>query len=324
MPPARVALIHCEDYEPARVSQAVRRQFDLLGGIEAFVKPGDSVLVKPNFIAPRSHHHSAAQTHPAVIIEVVRLLKDCGARPFVGDSPAWGDVHTSARALELTEPLRRLGVPIRQLDDPRKCRLGRGGPRVGISSVALDADAIINLPKFKAHQQLTATFAVKNLFGCVSGKHKALWHFRKGDDPTEFCKMLIGIYERLAPALTIIDGIVAMEGQGPIRGPSKPLGWLIAGTEPIACELICCGLIGMAPDTVPIIHTARQIGFGCTDLSQVEVVGDALPQTPCPDFAMPRPTPLKFSFTHICRSIGKQILLLLHGSKNRKGCSTRK
>lgn len=318
MPPTKVALVRCEDYEPAQVAQAIRRQVELVGGIEAFVKPGDSVLIKPNFIAPRSHHRSAAQTHPTVIIEVARLLKDCGAKPFVADSPAWADTATCARALELTEPLHKLGVPIRQLDHPKKIRLGRGGPRVGISSVALDADVIINLPKLKAHQQLTATFAVKNMFGCVSGKHKALWHFRKGDDPTEFCTMLIGIYEHLAPALTIIDGIIAMEGQGPIRGPSRPLGWLVAGTEPIACELICCGLIGMTPDSVPIIRTARMIGFGCTDPAGIEVVGDAMPATPCPDFVMPQLVPVKFSFTHICRSVGKQILLLTPGGKNRK------
>jgi len=318
MPPAKVALIRCEDYEPAQVAKAIRRQIDLLGGIERFVKPGDSVLVKPNFITPRSHHQGAAQTHPAVIIEVARLLKDYGAKPFVADSPAWADTATCARVLELTEPLQRLGVPIRQLDHPKKIRLGRGGPRVGLSSIALDADAIINLPKLKAHQQLMATFAVKNMFGCVSGKHKALWHFRKGDDPAVFSKMLIGIYEHLAPVLTIIDGIVAMEGQGPIRGPSRALGWLVAGTEPIACELVCCNLIGMAPDTVPIIRTAREIGFGCADLDQVEVIGDALPATPCPDFAIPRPAPLKFSFAHICRSVGKQILLLMPGGKSRK------
>lgn len=315
MPSTRVALIHCQDYEPARVAQAVRRQVDLLGGIETFVKRGDSVLIKPNFIAPRSHRHSAAQTHPAVILEVARLLKDCGARPFVADSPAWADTVTCARALELTEPLAKLGVPIRQLDDPKKCRLPRGGPRVGLSSLALDADAIVNLPKFKAHQQLTATFAVKNLFGCVSGKHKALWHFRKGDDETEFCKMLIGIYEHLAPVLTVIDGIVAMEGQGPIRGPSRPLGWLIAGTDPIACELTCCNLIGLAPDKLPIVRTAREIGFGCPNPGQIEIVGDALPTEPCRDFVLARLMPIKFSFIHICRSFLRQVILLAQGKK---------
>ncbi len=315
MPSTKVALIRCQEYEPARVAQAVRRQLDLLGGIETFVKRGDSVLIKPNFIAPKSHRHSAAQTHPAVILEVARLLKDCGAKPFVADSPAWADTATCARALELTEPLAKLGVPVRQLDDPKKCRLPRGGPRVGISSLALDADAIVNLPKFKAHQQLTATFAVKNLFGCVCGKHKALWHFRKGDDEDEFCKMLIGIYEHLAPVLTIIDGIVAMEGQGPIHGPSRKLGWLIAGTDPIACELTCCNLIGLSLDKLPIIRTAQKIGFGCSDLSQVEIVGDALPAEPCRDFILAELMPIKFSFIHICRSFLRQVILLTQGKK---------
>lgn len=314
MPSASVALTHCEDYEPARIAQAVGRQFELLGGLARFVKPGDTVLIKPNFIAPRSHHVSAAQTHPAVIFEMARLLKDFGARPFVADSPAWANAAACAHALELTEPLRRLGVPIKELDLPRKCRLGPGKLRVGISTLALDADAIINLPKFKAHQQLVATFAVKNMFGCVSGKHKALWHFRKGGDPNEFCDLLIDTYRFLHPVVTIIDAVVTMEGQGPIRGPSKPLGWLIGGTDPIACESICCRLVDIKPEQVPIIQAARRVGFGCDDPDRIDVLGDALP-APCPDFVMAELCPVKFSFTHICRSITKQILLLARGPK---------
>jgi uncharacterized protein (DUF362 family) len=315
MPSASVVLTRCDDYEPGRVTQAIRRQFELLGGLERFIKRGDTVLIKPNFIAPRSHHTSAAQTHPVVILEAARLLKDFGAKPFVADSPAWANTAVCARALELIEPLRRLGVPIKELDLPRKCRLGPGKPRVGLSTVALDADAIINLPKFKAHQQLVATFAVKNMFGCVSGKHKALWHFRKGANPDEFCELLIDTYRYLHPVLTIIDGIVAMEGQGPIRGKSKPLGWLIGGIDPIACERICCRLVDMKPEQVPIIQTARRIGFGCDDSNQIEVLGDALP-APCPDFVMAQLCPVKFSFTHICRSIAKQILLLARRPKS--------
>ncbi|OHB62348.1 MAG: hypothetical protein A2Y76_00240 [Planctomycetes bacterium RBG_13_60_9] len=309
-----VALVRCDDYDPGSVAQAVRRQFDLLGGLERFVKPGDSVLLKPNMIAPRSHHVSAAQTHPTVILEVARLLKDFGVRPFVADSPAWTNTATCARALELIEPLRKLGVPIRQLDAPRKCRLGPGKPRVGISSAALDADAIINLAKFKAHQQLVATFAVKNMFGCISGKRKAIWHFKKGGNPAVFCEMLIDIYRYLGPALTLIDGIVVMEGQGPIRGPSRPLGWLIGGADPIACERVCCRLIGIQPQQVPIIRTAERIGFGCPDLDQVEILGDALPP-PCPDFRMPDLTPVRFSFLHVCRSIARQVLFLARGRR---------
>jgi len=243
MAAATVALTRCRTYDRSAVAEAVGRQFDLLGGLGRFVKPGDRVLLKPNFIAPRSHRQLPTQTHPEVILAVAKLVKDFGAEPFVADSPAWSNSVACAAALELTEPLAKLGVPIRELDDPKTCRLGPGKPRVKLSSVALEADVVINLPKFKAHQQLVTTFAVKNMFGTVCGKRKAMWHFKKGDDVTAFCTLLIDIYRTVAPALTIIDGIVAMEGQGPLRGSSKPLGWLIAGTDPIACETVCSRLI---------------------------------------------------------------------------------
>ena len=286
----------------------------MLGGLETFVKRGDVVLLKPNLIAPRSHRHSAAQTHPAVILEAARLLKDYGAKPFVGDSPAWANAAICARALELVEPLRKLGVPLRQLDAPRKCTLGADGPRLGLSSLALDADAIVNLPKFKTHQQMVATFAVKNMFGCVTGKHKALWHFRRGHTRDEFAQLLVGVCQYLRPVLTIIDGIVAMHGQGPIRGPSRPLGWLIAGRDPLACETVCCRLVGLAPEQLPIIQAARRIDFGCSDPGRIEIVGSPLPMTPCPDFELARLTPVKFTLGRVCRSLTRQILLLARGA----------
>jgi uncharacterized protein (DUF362 family) len=319
MPSAQVVLVRCEDYERVRLADAIARQFELLGGLAAFVKRGDTVLLKPNFIAPRSHHHSAAQTHPAVIIETARLLKDYGAKPFVADSPAWANVAICARVLELTEPLRKLGVPIRQLNAPRKCRLGPDQPKVGISSWALDADAIINLPKLKTHQQMVATFAVKNMFGCVSGKHKALWHLRQGNSRREFAGLLVGVCRYLRPALTIIDGIVAMHGQGPIRGPSIPLGWLIGGADPIACETICCRLVGFAPEQLPILQEAKRVGYGCSDPDRIEIVGDPLPATPCPDFEPAQLILVKFTLGRVCHSVARQILLLARSVKPGKG-----
>lgn len=312
---ATVALIRCETYDIENVTQAIARQFDLLGGIERFVKRGDRVLLKANFIAPRRPDQNPTQTHPAVILAAATLLKDFGARPFVADSPAWTDARNCARVLGLTEPLARLGVPVVELNQARLCRLGPGKPRVRLSSVALEADAIVNLPKFKAHQQLVTTFAVKNMFGCISGKRKALWHFRAGDDATRFCTLLIDIYRRLAPALSIVDGIVAMQGYGPIHGTDKPLGWLIASADPIACETVCCRLVGLETETVPVIRTAAQIGFGCADLDRIEVLGDPVPVEPCPDFEWPQLAPIKFSLRQVCRSTLRQLLLLAHAAK---------
>ena len=309
MPNPTAMLIRCADYSEANIAEAIARQFEVLGGVEKFVRAGDSVLLKPNFIAPRRRRF-ATQTDPAVIVETARLLKDFGARPFVGDSPAWGNVFGCVKALKLEEPLRKLSVPVKQLDKPRWCRVGKSNTKVGISSVALDADVIINLPKFKTHQQMVATFAVKNMFGCVAGKRKALWHFTKGKRERDFCELLIDIFEYLKPAVTIIDGVIAMDGAGPIRGRARALGWIIGGTEPISIETICCKLVNIKPEDLPIIKTAKQLDLPCPDEDNIKILGDDFPESICMDFELPEPTPLRFSLLHVFKSIGKQIILL--------------
>lgn len=309
MPNPTVTLIRCMDYCEAKISKAIATNFELLGGLEKFVKPGDTVLLKPNFIAPRRRRY-ATQTDPAVIVETAKLLKDFGARPFVGDSPAWGDVFGCVKALKLEEPLKTLSVPVKQLNKPQLCRIGRHNTKVGISSAALDADVIINLPKFKTHQQLVATFAVKNMFGCVSGKRKALWHFSKGKKESDFCEFLIDIFNFLKPAVTIIDGITAMDRRGPIRGRARPLGWIIGGTEPLALETICCRLVNIKTNELPILKTARQLGMPCPDEDRIEILGDDSAVETCTDFELSKPSPLRFSLLHVCKSICKQVILL--------------
>ena len=301
-----VAVTRCSDYSQQKIGDALQKQFELLGGLERFISPGDRVLIKPNFITPKSRR-LAVQTDPTVIVELARLLKDFGAKPFVGDSPAWGNVFACVKSLHLEEPLKQLAVPVKQLDKPKKCFVGPDKTKVGISAIALDADAIINLPKFKTHQQLVATFAVKNMFGCISGKRKAILHFSKGKSPFNFYRLLIEIYRFLNPVVTIIDAVTVMDGPGPIKGRARPLGWIISGTEPIACETVCCKFVNLAPEDVPIVRTARQIGFGCSEFDKIEIRGDDLPQNPCTDFEFAKLIPLRFSLTHVCKSLCKQI-----------------
>ncbi len=315
MSPAKVALIRCEKYDRSLISESIQRQFDLLGGLDKFVSPGDKVLLKPNLIAPKPAQ-CATQTHPAVIIETAKLLKDFGAKPIVADSPAWTTAKICAKKLNMLEPLEELGVPVKQLGHPQNCKLA-DNTEVTISKSALDADVIINLPKFKSHQQLVATFAVKNMFGCVPGKRKALWHFQKGDNTKQFCEFLINLYKYIKPSLTIIDGIVAMDGPGPISGRGRPLGWLIASADPIACETICARLINDEPDNFPIIKTAKEMNFGCTDESMIEIEGDDYKDKICTDFEPAVLIPVKFTLGRVLKSICKQILLLLRLKKKK-------
>ncbi len=309
MSKTQVILSRCPDYSPTRLAEAIERHLSLMGGLGKFISRGDSVLLKPNFIAPKSRRR-AVQTDPEIIVQMARLLKDFGAKPFVGDSPAWGDTFSCVKALRLEEPLNKMGVTIKQLDRPRRLKIRTNSLRIGISSVALEADKIINLPKFKSHQQLGATFAVKNMFGCVSGKQKAFWHFANGGREDLFCEFLIEIYKILSPAFTLIDGITAMDGSGPIRGRARPLGLLVSGVEPISCEVICAKLVGCKPEDIPIVRTARKIGFGCSEINDIEVRGERLDDCLCNDFAFDKRIPIRFSLLHVCKSVCKQIALL--------------
>ncbi|MBU1260811.1 MAG: DUF362 domain-containing protein [Planctomycetes bacterium] len=310
----KVSLVKCADYDNRAVRSAILRHFELQGGIESFISKGDSVLIKPNMIAPKPAS-CATQTDPAVIVELAKILLDFGARPFVGDSPAWANMKACSEAIGIVEPLAKLGVGIKQLRKPVNRRLEHSGAKIGISSIALGADKIINLPKLKTHQQLIATIAVKNMFGCVSGKAKAIWHYRKGATFDDFCTMLIDIYKLLNPVITIIDGVVMMEGPGPISGNPKRLGWLIGATDPIAAEIICCDLIGISPEQLPMAATARKIGFGCTSKGDIQIVGD-LPFADSQIRVVPAElTPLRFSFPRIIKSIVRQIWILMKAGR---------
>jgi uncharacterized protein (DUF362 family) len=308
-----VAVKSCVDYDPAAVREAIEAQFRLLGGVDRFVQRGARVLIKPNLIVPKPPE-VPAQTHPEVIFAVAAIVKAAGAMPLVGDSPAWSNTRGCLRALGIEERLEQLGAEIVNLDRPVRMRIEN--TPVGISRPALEADAIINVPKLKAHQQLGATFAFKNMYGCVcglGGKEKAYWHFARGKEYEPFCRMIVGIYQRLAPVLTIIDGIVGMEGQGPINGRPRQVGYLVAGSDPAACERVCCEMVGFEPRDLPLLVTADKMGVGCGLDEPVTVLGDAFTRPVLDDFAAARQTPLRFTFPRICKSIAKQGVILLKG-----------
>ena len=108
-----------------------------------------------------------------------------------------------------------------------------------------------------------------------------------------------------------------MDGPGPIKGRARPLGWLIGGVEPIACETICCKLVGIKPEELPIIKTARQMGFGCCEVDEIKILGDDFSESVCTDFKPAELIPIRFSLLHVCKSICKQILLLAKATVKR-------
>jgi ferredoxin len=144
-----------------------------------------------------------------------------------------------------------------------------------IAQAVHECDGIVNLPKMKTHQLTRITGAVKNLFGCVPGKRKALYHLQF-QDPTVFSTLLVELGLQLRPRLHIMDGIVAMEGNGPRGGDPNPLGVLILSEDPVAVDATFCRLVAMDPSFVPTTVIGERKGLGRFAEGEIEYVGERL------------------------------------------------
>lgn len=271
-----VALKACADYEPAKVKESIASLLSLMGGIDRFVTPGDSVLLKPNMLAPATPE-KAVTTHPAVVRAVAELVLDAGGKPFIADSPAVPGFAITAKQTGLGEVAKNLGIPIFDLKESTEFKAGdkRIFRMLELSRHALEADRIINLPKFKTHAQMYLTGGVKNTFGCVVGSRKAQWHFKAGMDRIFFARMLVEVYHAVDPDLTILDGIIAMEGDGPGPGGTpRHIGLLAAATDAVALDRTMLDIAGGSLNRFFIMQAAGETGVGVTDPSRIRIVGD--------------------------------------------------
>ena len=176
-----------------------------------------------------------------------------------------------------------------------------------IAKEIIDADVVIDVPKFKSHRQMQMTVAVKNLFGCVPGKLKSRLHLWRGKNRLTFGKMLVEYAELIAPQLTIVDGIVAMEGPGPGSGFPHPLGILTCGTDVVALDRVHCEIVGLPVEEFNIIQAAREVGFGEVDLNQIEILGQSLSDVTVPNFEFPLMIPVNFSPFRVVKSALKHL-----------------
>ena len=293
-PMSKVVLKRCQDYDPERVYQSVAKSIDLLGGISSFIKKGERVLLKPNLLSAKPVE-KAVTTHPAVIEAVIRLVKDAGGTPFIGDSPGIGSAAQVAAKSGIKEVADRYGVEIVNLSDGIQVENSKGKvfKRFDVSKTAFEADAIINIPKLKTHAMMTLTLGVKNIFGCVPGKRKVSWHFEAGHDKMAFAKMLVEFYQMLSPRLTILDGIIGMEGDGPGSGIPRDMGIIAASSDAVAMDVIVSRMVGLEPDELPTTKAAMELGIGETDPEKIELIGDAVGMV-FEDFILPETTEPRF------------------------------
>jgi len=303
-----VSLVACDTYANETLTPALDQLLHHLGGLATFVSAGERVLIKPNLVVAKERS-TATQTDPAIIYAIAERLIALGAHVTVADSPAFGTTKSCLKKLGIEEDLLTLGVAICDLKNAIKTKVSFSNDVVGLSALALQADKVINLAKFKSHQQMVMTLGVKNLFGCVVGKEKPIWHYRRGKVAADFAILLLGISEKIAPVLTIVDGVMAMEGNGPTSGNQRHFGVLVASTNTVAVDAVCCKLVSRSLASVPISACAQKLQLPGANFDTLTLVGDDITSQIVSDFVHPDMMPIRFSPTKIIRSAIKQFML---------------
>lgn len=284
-----VVIKKCGDYVNEEVYKAIKESIDLLGGIGVFVKKGERILLKPNLLSAKPPD-AAITTHPAVVRAVLQLVQEAGATPVVGDSPGIGSAEKVVQKCGIAAVAKEFGAEIINLAQSISVENpdGKTFKRLELSKEAIEFDGIINLPKLKTHAQMFLTLGVKNMFGCVVGARKPQWHMAAGVDTNAFARMLIDTYLFLKPRLTIVDGIVGMEGNGPgSAGDPRRLGLIFASTDCIAMDSVITEVLGAKAHDLLTTKVAKEDETGITDIDKINILGQGIEDVKIHDFKFP-------------------------------------
>ncbi|HNX82039.1 MAG TPA: DUF362 domain-containing protein [Candidatus Omnitrophota bacterium] len=280
----RVSIVRCQEYERNCLEAALGYCLELCGGIGAFVKPNSRVLVKPNLLMANGPECGVC-THPEVVRAVVRLLKKHGCTVFVGDGPSvWGaiqDVNVVYEASGVKKVCDEEGVSLVQFDKRR------WHGKFPLAAFLDEVDHLVSVAKFKTHEFTTLTAAVKNNFGLVSGTFKTELH-KKYYDKNEFANILLDVYRESNPSLTIVDGIIAMEGDGPsTSGTLRNQGILVAGRDCVAIDSVLATVMGLKPIDIVTNREGARRKIGVADVQEIDIQGETIDNVKGRPFTLP-------------------------------------
>lgn len=287
----KVYVIHCSDY--AQAAERLRAVIGEMGGMERFVRPGERILLKANLLRP-APPEAAICTHPAVVEAVASLVKEAGGTAVIADSPGG--------ALQKESVLRNLyaktgmeqaaanaGAEV-SCDASTRLVTIPGGKRLKQAEIiapAAEADGIIDLCKLKTHVFIGMTGAVKNFFGLIPGLAKVGFH-GSHPDRLQFADVLLDLTAWARPRLCIMDGILAMEGEGPgASGTPRQVGLLLVSEDPLALDVVAAELIGLPRKDAPVLLAAQARGLTPNCLEDVELIGGEMEQLRISDYRLP-------------------------------------
>ena len=288
----KVSIYKCGDYEYKRVLDTVSKALDDIPSI-GLLKPG-KVLVKTNLLKLNKPEEGVT-THPFVVEGVVRYLQGLGHDVLIGDSPG-GPFNT----IILKAIYDASGIAA--VADRTGCKLNFNTEAIDVKPLAsklvhslklvkafTEVDYVVSCAKLKTHTMMTYTGAVKNLFGMIPGVTKADYHL-KLNDKSHFADMLLDVCDYIKPTFSIIDGIQAMEGDGPSSGDIRELGLILAGENPYELDHAAAKIAGL--QNVPTILQAKERGL--YDPKEIEYTNITPEQLTVIPFRLPGSTHVNF------------------------------
>ncbi len=255
MKAVNVAITKCESYNLNELYSAIS-----LASKEAQMPnvAGKSILLKPNILSD-AKPEDCITTNPEFVRAVIRLLKDQGASEiYVGDSPGLQSPNFEGKACGIHSICEEENVKWVDFTQNPVIKHIQGTTRkLYMASIIDKVDMVFSLAKFKTHQLMYTTGAVKNLFGTIPGLHKSTCHI-KCPNRESFAHLIVGIHETIKPSFALMDAIIGMEGAGPANGTPRPIGLVMASTNCIAMDYAQGIIMGYNPKDLPIIQEASR------------------------------------------------------------------
>ena len=283
-----VFLSPCANYRPETVAPALDALLEQVH-LQEQVKPGMRIGIKANLVTGAAPD-KAVTTHPALLCHLTRRLREWGANVVIGDSPGGvynklylDRVYAAAGLSACVEAGAELNhdFSVKTADFPAAAQ----AKTFEYTGWLDHCDLIINFCKLKSHGMMAMSAAVKNLFGTIPGTKKPEYHYRYPDH-SQFADMLIDLNLYWKPCLHLVDGVLAMEGNGPTQGTPKHMGVLLAGKDSFSLDMVCARLLGLTPEQVPTLEQSIKRGLCPEKLGEIPVNCDLEPFV-AKEFALP-------------------------------------
>lgn len=261
------------------IKQGISDLIDKLGGLKKFVKPGQTVAIKPNIVADHGLKDGTVIGGVVTDIRVVKalteLLLGTASHVYITEGSSINRSATSKMFAHYgyddvvgLDPQRVTLVDLNndRVIDKRVPGAKRMASRKVPATLEM-VDVIINVPVLKIHFAAVVSLSIKNLQGAMPPLEKYMSHF------FGLWQNLVNIHHLIKPKLTIIDGLTGLEDFGPISGTPKKTNLLIGGTNPVAVDAVAMRIMGLDPKLSPPVFLASMQGLGPLETSKINVVG---------------------------------------------------